>query len=730
MPNILVTTLGGSWQIIPELLAFTNPDCMDLYRNHPRLADIERTRTHYAIAPVDEIRVVTTRGEIADRSVSCLKSWRSCIQGPCPVLRIWQVADAEDLASEAECRRMHETILRIVLDASEHIGGGRLLLSLAGGRKTMSSDIQYAATLFGCHALLHVVDNGKHSGKLRDCSPEQFAGPLPADLYDAVTPLVVGQYDRNPVMDLSASGFKPIRAASYWLEPAMDQQEALMTIGDNLALTNDVETRLSKSRFLLYNYTTTMLSGKSASNFLALYSMPPRIIERLKSIRFGIRPDRCAEELAFLKQLPKTDLHCHLGGIADAAELIDIASANQEHIFPYRNLLADWLAPVKEMIGARDAHRIRHQFLDVSQTGTPDFKSIRSAVPAVPEPFCTAAFILAFKDHPSLLDEVIFGPYVNETQFVGAGFDPYEHLGDLQGSGLLQTEESIRAACRILAQKARNHNLRYLELRCSPANYTRGGLSADQVVRIICDELKKSSSDMACSLLIIASRHGNMKRVTDHIKLAQRLLAQAKTHDICLTGFDLAGNEQSRKASDMRAAFMPLMHQCMHFTIHAGEDAPVESIWEAVYHLSAERIGHGLTLKQNPALMKKFKDRNIALEMCPSSNMQIKGFQDSYLKQTQHLDTYPLKDYLNEGLRVTVNTDNPGISRTDFTRELHRAARMTPGGLSLWEIFQIIRNGFKVAFTERDIRQQLLLRAETDILALIQDYFSNEGTQR
>ena len=85
-------------------------------------------------------------------------------------------------------------------------------------------------------------------------------------------------------------------------------------------------------------------------------------------------------------------------------------------------------------------------------------------------------------------------------------------------------------------------------------------------------------------------------------------------------------------------------------------------------------------------------------------------------------DEYPLKKYLDAGLRITVNTDNPGISRTDFTRELHRAARLTPGGLSLWEILILIRNGFKAAFTNREERNRLIREAETEILTIL-----NEG---
>jgi adenosine deaminase len=221
-------------------------------------------------------------------------------------------------------------------------------------------------------------------------------------------------------------------------------------------------------------------------------------------------------------------------------------------------------------------------------------------------------------------------------------------------------------------------------------------------------------------LLFIASRHGSMQRVQEHVDLAEHILDQSHDSAVPLCGFDLAGGEGAKRAEEMRQVLMPMLEKCLHMTIHAGETQNVQSIWEAVYHLSAERIGHGLTLKQNPALLDKFRDRDIAIEMCPSSNMQIVGFQDAFLPCTSNLPVYPLKEYLDQGLRVTVNTDNPGISRTDMTNELHRAARMSPEGLSLWEVCSLVRNGFRSAFAPRDVRTRLLRQDEEEVIDIIQ----------
>jgi adenosine deaminase len=435
------------------------------------------------------------------------------------------------------------------------------------------------------------------------------------------------------------------------------------------------------------------------------------MIQKLRDTRIGVLPEREDQELAFLQKLPKTDLHCHLGGVAQASEIIEIAAANRIEIMEYHDFLTPWQDAWKR--------RIHDKSLEKQHFKT-DFKALRTAVPQVPGHLCVAAFVLLFEDRPERLDQLIYGPCLDERTFQNVGFNQYEKFGDLQGSGLLQTRASLEAACRILIRNAARNNVRYLELRCSPANYVHGGLKALDVVRII-DGSLSDRKQMDYGLIFTASRHGSMARVHEHIKLAKELFDSTANGFQSLLGFDLAGEETAAKAGEMRKLFMPMMEKCMHLTIHAGETADVNSIWEAVYHLSAERIGHGLTLKENPALMDRFRDRGIALEMCPSSNMQIVGFRDNYYPETASRQIYPLKQYLDAGLRVTVNTDNPGISKTDPSRELLQAARMTPGGLSLWEILLLVRNGFKAGFAGKSERQKLLRKAEKDIVNVLEN---------
>lgn len=721
MTNILVTTLGGTWQIMPELMGLTNPDLLDLFKHHPRAEKIEQERKKYGISPVDELWMVTTCGGITEKGLKKALDWYERVdKKKRPLLRIWQVSDTDNLATEDECRRMCEAIHTIVFNARHCSENGKLYLSLTGGRKTMSTDLQNAAAWFGCNAVIHVVENSDYSKNIKvPENVEYFLEPIKPEDRVLITPFIIGKYEANPIISIARSGSSRLSISidQYSIPCSLLDESPIkpirLDVAPSFPLTTTLEKLQADAGYLMCNYTNTMLQGESQTNFLALYSLPEQDIKALKSSKMGIDPAKEESELSFLKKLPKTDLHCHLGGVANVRDLIRIASKASNDINRYSNLLETWSMRIKSAIIGRDASLIKQEIGSL--------KKIRDAVPNVPAHICTAFFIMMFQHDPELLEQVIYGQYLNESRFCSIGFTSYEQLGDLQGTGLLKHPLCLEEACRVIAEDAIEHNVLYLELRCSPVNYSSETMSAYRVYEIIRSSLSEYQDRLRCSIIFIASRHSSIEYVTSHVELACKILKQEESSDlkVRLRGFDLAGDEKACRASDMQPYLMPVMERCLHFTIHAGENQPVRSIWEAAYHLNAERIGHCLTLNENPELMERFLDRNIVLEMCPSSNFQIIGYRDNYYATTNHLKIYPLKQYFDKGLRVTVNTDNPGISRTYFSRELHRACRLTPDGLSRWEILSIIRNSFKASFAPRAVRHLILREAEKRIVKFL-----------
>ncbi|MDY0132212.1 MAG: CRISPR-associated ring nuclease [Desulforegulaceae bacterium] len=703
MTNILLTTFGISWQIIPEIIGFTNPETINLYKNHKDILEIEEKRKKHNIKNINEIWMVGTGGQKTLNSLKTIVEWYDKLSKNKPGLKIWLVKNADDLTSEYEFRQMAETIHRITLLAYEKTKDKSLFLSLTGGRKTMSSDLQNSASFFGCKAMIHILDNFEIAKSLKDKNTDFFLSPLVKPFSNAFTPVITGQYQKNILLEIDPI----IKSKDFFIKYPENSDPVFVEFDDKNYLIDEIEKRKKNATNLVFNYSSKLIQGENQTNFLALYTLPPELIGFLKNYKIGINKKNLKKDYNLLKKLPKTELHCHLGGVADAFELIEIAKELETELLFYKKVLDSFFEKAKKLIKSKEIVKLRKTYIP---------KKIRTALNNIPEPFITANFILLFKDHPELLEDFIYSDLKYESNFCGKGFSPYEKIGDLQGSGLLQHEKTLQKTCEILKRKANFHNIKYLELRCSPHNYTRGGMSPLLVYKTIENELNKLKN-IEAGIIFIGSRHGKMSTIYSHVELAKSI-AETDENTI-LKGFDLAGNEKAKKPSEIREAFLPLMEKCMHFTIHAGENMPAENIWEAVYHLSAERIGHGLTLKDNSSLMEKFLNSGTALEMCPSSNFQIVGYRDFLMDETKNHSDYPLKFYLDKGLKVTINTDNPGISKTDFTNEFLKAAKMTENGLSLWEIFILIRNGFKSAFADRQTKTKLIKNAENEILDLI-----------
>ncbi|MDT8380465.1 MAG: CRISPR-associated ring nuclease [Desulfotignum sp.] len=688
--TILLATLGTTWAVVPELIGFTNPGDFDLYQCHPEKTEIDATRREFSVPRVTDIWVVTTAA--MDASVQALEAWHRQIL-PNIGLSVIPCIGVDDLTSADDCKLMADLIFRAVLHASRQ--ADNLLISLAGGRKTMSADMQRAAFFFGCQSLLHVIDRNNAVPRLKGFD---FTTPFNAEQANCIMPLVLQQQ------------IPPARLATI-PDPFDVRRFPLSTDNHEHELLTEINSRQATASDIFHNFATRILAGEQ-TNFRRLYALSPELIRQLKNRHIGTDPKMAPQELAWLQALPKADLHCHFGGILSVEEMIEAAGAEAENIDAYCRTHPEfrvWNDQIKTAVKHHDT-----SFLAEQMDGSG--KALRNRFLQIPEPLTVCAFLLAFENRHALLDELIFGDLRDPKAFFAIGIDRYETLGDLQGSGLMQTEAVIRAACRILKRQVRHHHITYLELRCSPLNCTRAGLTGKQVVNILLDELA-GYEFCRFQLIFIASRHGTMEKIQQHINLAISLAQDNSVFKDHFSGFDLAGAESAKKPEDLRQAFLPLMEQCVQFTIHAGEDEPVENIWQAVYHLSADRIGHGLSLLEKPDLMTRFIDRKIVLELCPSSNFQIVGFQDPSLGQLG--DVYPLKEYLTAGVKVTVNTDDPGISRTHLSFEYLKAARMTENGLSFWEILQLIRNSFRAAFAPHKVKRDCLIHAENRIMELI-----------
>jgi len=196
-----------------------------------------------------------------------------------------------------------------------------------------------------------------------------------------------------------------------------------------------------------------------------------------------------------------------------------------------------------------------------------------------------------------------------------------------------------------------------------------------------------------------------------------------------VVSFDLAGLEKGNRAGKYYDQFLPLLKKCFPITIHAGEEDTYEGIWEAIYVVQSQRIGHALTLRNNKELLDIVKDRHIAIELCPLSNIltRDKSWEEAFPvkqrndpKEYVKEERYPLRQYLMENIDVTINTDNPFISNTTLTDEFMVAAKMA-GGLTKWEILRLIKNSFRSAALPKEQKKRLMDEIDDEIYSLLLD---------
>jgi len=687
MSSILLTTFGGTWAILPELIGFVNYPSIKIFNRNKNITSFYHNLKGKGIYGIDKLWVICTNSNQTNRAIDIFNKWldqyEKCYgKGGLPEIVYISIENLDDLTTVLECQQMADLIYRAVLKAKEEVQetNGKLLLSLAGGRKTMSSDMQRAADLWGCDLLFHIADRDPN---IRFNQYDDLLCELPEERANAIFPLEINaSFLPNPITEIPDR----LTTSNFPVKLSRDNHATLQ-------LFNQIKERLVNSESLHYNAYKQRRSNFSQTTFYALQQIHPSKFEKLS---------KEVPDCSWIKKLPKTDLHCHFGGFLNTQALIDVASVHNYEIRSICNQneeFSRWNDEIRKAVVNNDTQKLKEYINNKNK--------LRSLL-TLPKPVAVCAFINNFSDCPDYLDKVIFNDYLLNDNFKNIGIEQYEKLGDLQGSAILQSKETIERACDYVMDYCKEQNLRYLELRCSPCNYTQGNLTEEEVVKIMIGRFA-SQKYTDIRLIIIGSRHGDVKTFGRHVNLALNLINNTK-YKKYIVGFDIAGNEAHKRPSDLRTMLLPLLKECVRFTIHAGENQPVDNIWEAVYELSADRIGHGLTLIQNRQLLQRFKDRNIFVELCPSSNFQIGDFSKY---------NYPLRQYFDIGLKVTINTDNPGISRTNITNEYLVSSEIA--NLSKLEVLQLLRNSFQAVFLPKDQKKQLLIRIEEELVDILKN---------
>lgn len=166
-------------------------------------------------------------------------------------------------------------------------------------------------------------------------------------------------------------------------------------------------------------------------------------------------------------------------------------------------------------------------------------------------------------------------------------------------------------------------------------------------------------------------------------------------------GIGLGGSESKGPAKDFGAVFERARQNGLVTVAHAGEDIDAYSIWDTINILHASRIGHGITAFQDENLMKTLIEKNIPLEVCPSSNVYTK-------KYVKKLSEHPIKTFFEKGICVTLNTDDPLFFNVELLDEYWNAYSKIKFKKS--ELKKIIENGFEATFLPDDKKNDFICK--------------------
>ena len=257
---------------------------------------------------------------------------------------------------------------------------------------------------------------------------------------------------------------------------------------------------------------------------------------------------------------------------------------------------------------------------------------------------------------------------------------------------VLQTKFGLETCTLDLLKRLADDGLKYVEIRMAPQLSTAKGLTQEEVVEILIKTLGKAENFGISSNLILCMMRGNntKQKNFETIAVAKKFLGRG------VVAMDLAGAEGLFPNEMFDEEFKLINKMSIPLTIHAGEASGAESVKSALKY-GASRIGHGIHSVEDKSVLKELKDKNIFLEVCPKSNLDTKTISK--------YEDLPLKEFLKNGIKVTINTDDMTVSNTTLKQEYETLAKMD---FKEKDLKQFAINSIEASFASKELKQKLL----------------------
>ena len=265
------------------------------------------------------------------------------------------------------------------------------------------------------------------------------------------------------------------------------------------------------------------------------------------------------------------------------------------------------------------------------------------------------------------------------------------------GAAALLHERDFHELAMAYYQRAKVDGVVHAEIFFDPQTHTSRGIA----LGVVLDGLERAARDakehfgISTRLILCFLRH-----LSEAAAFA--ILEQARPHLARIDGVGLDSSEQGHPPAKFERVFAECRALGLHLVAHAGEEGPASYIKDALDLLKVERIDHGVRAVEDPALMERLAEEQIALTVCPLSNVKLRVFPD--------LRHHTLKLMLDQGLRVTINSDDPayfgGYIGQNYL-EIAQALNLTRA-----ELVTLARNSLLASFVSDKEREPWLARLE------------------
>lgn len=258
---------------------------------------------------------------------------------------------------------------------------------------------------------------------------------------------------------------------------------------------------------------------------------------------------------------------------------------------------------------------------------------------------------------------------------------------------VMQSKSALRRITYELLEDAAAENVKYIEIRYAPVLHVNKGLTLEEVIESVLKGIEdgEGAFDIKANLILSCLRHRGPESAMMVAEAGRRFLNKG------VVAIDLCGAENEGFSKDFVEAINKAREYGYRVTIHAGETGYGSNVVDAIKLLHAERIGHGVSIKDLKEAYDLVKEKGILLEMCPTSNINtkiVKGYED-----------HPIYKFYKDGIKVSFNTDNRTVSNTNVTKECEEINEKVQIGFE--EYKNIYLDSINAAFASEQVKDQL-----------------------